>query len=257
VGRRAYADRFSYIADPDHVDVPWDAFLDDAYIDGIVAALTEGPAGLPTAGSREKLGISHNLAPSVPEYMKDGSTSHMSVIDGDGNAVSITQTLLNAWGSRVVVPETGVLFNNGMMWFDPEPGRPNSVAGNKVPLSNMAPLVITTGDAATASLGSSGGRKIAFQNLQVTSNLLDHGMGMQEAIDTPVVDISTPQLIVSSLIPSETARSLRALGHDVAIRDPSRMTGDFASPTGVLRRKDGTLEGGADPWYYPAAAGSL
>lgn len=257
VGRRAYADRFSYFADPDHVDVPWEAFLSDDYVTAMAASLTEGPAGKPAAGTREQLGIAHDLAPSVPEYMKDGSTTHLSVIDGDGNAVSVTQTLLAAWGSRVTVPGTGVLFNNGMMWFDPEPGRPNSVAGDKVPLSNMAPVVVTGGDAARAALGSSGGRKIAFHNLQLAMNLLDHGMGMQAAIDAPVIDISTPLLVASRHIPAATLDALAALGHEVSVRDPSRGTGDFASPAGVLARDDGTLEGGADPWYYPASAGAI
>ncbi len=257
IGRRAYADRFSYFADPNHVDVPWDAFLSDDYVASMVESLTEGPAGKPVAGTREQLGIAHELVPSVQEYMKDGSTTHLSAIDGEGNAVSITQTLLAGWGSRVTVPGTGVLFNNGMMWFDPEPGRPNSVAGDKVPLSNMAPVVITGDGGARASLGTSGGRKIAFHNMQLAMNLLDHGMGMQAAIDAPVIDISTPQLVASIHIPAATLDALAALGHDVSPRDPSRGTGDFASPAGVLVREDGSLEGGADPWYYPASTGAI
>src|SRR5690606_3616475 len=106
-------------------------------------------------------------------------------------------------------------------------------------------------------VGSSGGRKIAFHNMQVTMNLLDHGLAMQAAIDAPVIDISTPLLVASSLLPDSTLDGLRARGHEVAVRDQSRMTGDFASPTGVRRRSDGTIEGGADPWYYPASAGCV
>lgn len=257
VGRRAYADRFSYFADPEHVDVPWEAFLGDDYIESMTRSIDRNAASKPCAGDRDALGIAHDLAPSVSEYMRDGSTTHLSVVDGDGNAVSITQTLLAAWGSRVVVPGTGVLFNNGMMWFDPEPGRPNSVAGRKVPLSNMAPLVVSRNGESVASIGSSGGRKIAFHNTQVAMNVLDHGMGMQEAIDAPVIDISTPLLVASSHVPGATIDALRDLGHEVAVRDPSRQTGDFASPTGVLRRGDGDIEGGADPWYYPASAGGV
>ena len=257
VGRRAYADRFSYFGDPNHVDVPWDAFLADEYIASIANDLTQGEAKAPTPGDRNALGITHNLGASVPEYMKDGSTTHLNAADKEGNAVSITQTLLNAWGSRVVVPGTGVLFNNGMMWFDPEPGRPNSVAGNKVPLSNMAPVIVSQYDRGKAALGSSGGRKIAFRNVQLTVSILDHGMGMQEAIDAPVIDISTPSLIVSSYMAATTIEKLKALGHDVVVRDPSQFTGDFASPTGILRCSDGAYEGGGDPWYYPATVGAL
>jgi gamma-glutamyltranspeptidase/glutathione hydrolase len=256
-GRRVYADRFTYFADPDHIEVPWEAFIDDAYIETMAASVTDGHANKPSAGTREQLGVTHTLAASVAEYMKDGSTTHLSVADGDGNVVSITQTLLAAWGSRVTVPGTGVLFNNGMMWFDPEPGRPNSIAGGKVPLSNMAPLVVSAMDRARATIGSSGGRKIAFHNAQVTMNVLDHGMSMQQAIDAPVIDISTPRLVASSHLPAATLEALGALGHDVAVRDPSRFTGDFASPAGVMVHDDGTLEGGADPWYYPASVGAV
>lgn len=257
VGRRVHADRFSYFADPDHVRVPYDAFLEDDYIASIAVRLTNSLTGKPEPGSRDQLGINHNLARSVPEYMRDGSTTHLSTADTHGNAVSVTQTLLTAWGSRVTVPGTGVLFNNGMMWFDPEPGRPNSVAGNKMPLSNMAPVIASQGDDMYASLGSSGGRKIAFCNVQLLLKLLDHDMGMQAAIDSPVIDISTPPLIASSLLPASTLQALRDLGHDVVVRDQSRMTGDFASPVGILRHTDGLYEGGADPWYYPASVGAI
>lgn len=256
-GRRAYADRFSYFADPDQVHVPYDAFLADDYIAAMAQELENGAASHPAPGHRAALGIDHDLAPSVPEYMKDGSTTHLSTSDNQGNAVSVTQTLLGAWGSRVTVPGTGVLFNNGMMWFDPEPGRPNSVAGNKVPLSNMAPVIVSNGDTVNASVGSSGGRKIALCNLQVLVNLLGHGMGMQEAIDAPMIDISTTSLIASSLLPSSTLSALGELGHTVVERDPRLLTGDFASPVGILRRSDGTYEGGADPWYFPATVCSM
>lgn len=257
VGRRVYADRFSYFGDPAHVDVPFEAFLADDYIASIAKQLTEGTADAPEPGDRTLLGITHDLERSVQDYMKDGSTTHLSTADEQGNAVAITQTLLAAWGSRVTVPGTGVLFNNGMMWFDPEPGRPNSVAGNKVPLANMTPVIVSDGDQLRASLGSSGGRKIAFCNVQLLMKTLDHGMGMQEALASPVVDISTPKLVVSSHLPASTAECLRELGHDVAVRDPSRFTGDFASPVGILRRVDGSYEGGADPWYYPATVGAM
>ncbi len=255
VFRRVYADRFSYLADPDHLDVPLDALLADDYIAGIVAEVTDGQAGKPRVGTRERLGVSHTLQSSVPEYMRDGSTTHLSTADRFGNVVSITQTLLNAWGSRVVAPGTGVLLNNGMMWFDPEPGRPNSVAGGKRPLSNMAPLIVQRNGSAFATLGSSGGRKIAYCNAQLVMNLIDHGLPMQAAIEAPRFDTSTPALQISDRIPPETLDALADLGHQVAPVDETLLLGSFASPVGISRDEDGSLNGGADPFYFPATVG--
>lgn len=194
------------------------------------------------------------MPPSVPEYVqtRSGSTTHLGVIDAEGNAVSLTQTLLGLYGSSVVIPETGVLMNNGMMWFDPEPGRPNSVGGRKKPLSNMSPAIITRDDRIVASVGSSGGRKIQNCNAQVIANIVDGDMGAQEAIVTPQIDASTVELITSVRIPADVRDALSRMGHDVAVRDESMMTLDFASPVAIRRNDDGVLDGGADPYYFPA-----
>jgi gamma-glutamyltranspeptidase / glutathione hydrolase len=252
VFRVAFADRFAYLADPEHVDVPLDALLSADY-----AGERARQIGLraldarPRAGDRTRLGVEHDLPASVPEYVADGSTTHLGAIDAAGNVVSLTQTLLSGWGSRVVVPGTGVLFNNGMMWFDPEPGRPNSVAGGKRPLSNMAPAIVT-GDRWAASIGASGGRRIQNCIAQIIVNLLDFGLGMQDAISAPRIDASVPALAVSARLPAATRDRLAALGHHLSVRDEALFTGDFASPVGILRAADGTLTGGADPFYFPA-----
>ncbi|MDP9366040.1 MAG: gamma-glutamyltransferase, partial [Chloroflexota bacterium] len=211
-------------------------------------------------GSPGRLGVAHGLAPSMPDYLADphqalgGSTTHLCVVDRDGMAVSLTQTLLSAWGSRVVVPGTGVLLNNGMMWFDPEPGRPNSVAGGKRPLSNMAPAMVVRDGRAVAALGASGGRRIMNANAQLVMNLVDHRLSMQPAIAAPRVDASTPELLVSARLPVATSDALAARGHRVAVRDERLFTSDFASPVGIWIGSDGLLRGGADPFYFPAAA---
>jgi gamma-glutamyltranspeptidase / glutathione hydrolase len=188
----------------------------------------------------------------VPEYIRDGSTTHLGVIDDDGNAVALTQTLLAAFGSRVTAPGTGVLLNNGMMWFDPEPGRPNSVGGRKKPLSNMAPTLITRDATIVASVGSSGGRRIQNANAQIIANIIDTGMTAQEAIDAPRIDASTLALAVSARIDPAIINELAAKGHPVSVRQEQLMTSDFASPVVIRRADDGTLDGGADPYYFPA-----
>ena len=248
----AFADRFAYLADPEHVDVPLEALLSADYANERAEMIDQiALDGRPRAGDRDRLDVAHDLPASVPEYVADGSTTHLGAIDRDGNVVSLTQTLLSGWGSRVVVPGTGVLLNNGMMWFDPEPGRPNSVAGGKRPLSNMAPAIVT-GQGWSASIGASGGRKIQNCIAQLVVNLVDFEMGMQEAISAPRIDASDRSLAVSARLPIETRERLAALGHDLSVRDEHLFTGDFASPVGIHRAADGTLTGGADPFYFPA-----
>lgn len=251
VFRQAFADRFTYLADPDSVEVPIDALLSDSYARSTVESIGSN-ATAPKAGDRETLGVSHNLDASVPEYMRDGSTTHLSVIDGEGNAVSLTQTLLALFGSRVTIPGTGILMNNGMMWFDPEPGRPNSIAGGKHPLSNMAPTLVEKDGAIVASLGASGGRKIMNCNAQLVMNIVDSGMTAQAAISAPRIDCSTTQVLASQRIDEATRQSLIDLGYDVSTRHEGLLTGDFSSPVAVRRRADGVLDGGADPWYFTA-----
>lgn len=104
---------------------------------------------------------------------RDACTTHISVVDGKGNLVSLTQTLLGRFGSRVVLPDTGILMNNGMMWFDPTPGRPNSIAPGMTPLSNMSPmLALSPGETSGFALGASGGRHIIGTVAQVMRRLV-------------------------------------------------------------------------------------
>ena len=95
-------------------------------------------------------------------------TTHFSVVDRHGNLCSVTQTLLSIFGSRVVSPSTGLLLNNGIMWFDPEPGKPNSLGPGKRCLGNFCPVIGEGGDGRRFALGASGGRKIIGAVLQIS-----------------------------------------------------------------------------------------
>jgi gamma-glutamyltranspeptidase/glutathione hydrolase len=264
--RIAFADRFAWLADVSQVDVPVDVLTDLEYARERAAEhVADRFVELPAA-TAERVGISHGMGPSVPDYvtsavspgqMADGSTTHLSVMDSNGMAVSCTQTLLSLWGSRVTIPGTGVLMNNGMMWFDPTPNRPNSVAGGKTPLSNMAPLVLSRDGKPFAAIGSSGGRRIMNCNAQLVMNMTDWRLAAQAAINAPRIDCSTAELLMSWRFPEATVAAMRALGHRVGIRDEKLFTGDFASPAVVRLGPDRIFDGGADPFYAPATAISV
>ena len=136
----AYADRFRYFGDNSFVDVPWKGLLSDEYADRRRAGIGESPPGWFNYGDpwqEEGRRPESQLPASLPAI--DDGTTHLCAMDGDGNAVSLTNTLMSGFGSGVVPPGTGVVMNNGMMWFDPLPGRVNSIEPGKAGLNNMTP----------------------------------------------------------------------------------------------------------------------
>ena len=110
----------------------------------------------------------------------ESCTTHLTVADKDGMMVAMTTTLLSSMGSRTVLPETGILMNNGIMWFDPRPDSPNYFAPSKRPLTNMCPVIARRGDHGWFAIGASGGRKIMPAVMQISSFLIDHGMTLEE-----------------------------------------------------------------------------
>lgn len=134
----------------------------------------------------------HRLQPvgDSPDGKSPSCTTHLNVIDRQGNVVALTQTLLSLFGSKVVLPETGILMNNGIMWFDPRPGRANSIAAGKQPLSNMCPAIVQESDGSRFTLGASGGRRIMSAVLQLISFLVDFSMDLESAMHQPRIDVS-------------------------------------------------------------------
>lgn len=180
-------------------------------------------------------------------------TSHVSVADADGNMVALTQTLLSVFGSRLLAPETGVLLNNGLYWFDPRPGRPNSMAPGKRPLCNYAPTLVLTHGGGLA-LGAAGGRRIIGAVTQVISFLIDHGMTLDEAIHQPRIDVSDPdQVTADARLCVET---LDALADERMALDvqPNVPVPNIFAIVGAAQRKPGRCLGAADPVHPWAEA---
>jgi gamma-glutamyltranspeptidase/glutathione hydrolase len=164
-----------------------------------------------------------------------GCTTHFSVVDRHGNMVSQTQTLLSIFGSRVVSPQTGLLMNNGIMWFDPEPGKPNSLAPGKRCLMNVCPVLGEAGGKRFA-FGASGGRKIVSAMTQLSSFVADFGMDAEAAFHHPRIDVSGGDMVVADdSLPADVLAALRA-SHPVTTTRRTVFPYAFACPAGVLRR---------------------
>jgi gamma-glutamyltranspeptidase/glutathione hydrolase len=196
----------------------------------------------------------HRLATlgDADESRAPSCTTHISVVDAEGNLVALTQTLLSVFGSKVMFPGTGILMNNGIMWFDPRPGRPNSMAPGKRPLSNMCPAVVDRGDGLRFAVGASGGRRIMAAVMQLLSFLVDFRMDVDAAVHQPRIDVSgTPWVTCFASLPTEVVECLAA-EHQV-MREPNAVyPALYACPNVVARHSaTQTSEGGAfimSPW---------
>jgi gamma-glutamyltranspeptidase/glutathione hydrolase len=146
-----------------------------AYASALQAAYRERLKDMGDEDGRRSLGA-EALAPAC--------TTHFSAVDRDGNMAAVTQTLLSTFGSKFVSGQTGITMNNGIMWFDPSPGAPNSLAPGKRCLTNYTPVLAQAADGRRAAIGASGGRRILPAVSQLVSFVMDYGMDL-DAGDPP------------------------------------------------------------------------
>ncbi|MEZ7125667.1 gamma-glutamyltransferase [Nonomuraea sp. AD125B] len=175
---------------------------------------------------------------------KAGCTSHMSAVDADGMTVALTQTVLDLFGSRIVEPATGILLNDGMMYFDPRPGQVTSVAPGAAGLSAVSPLILEGPGGAEATLGASGGRRIISAIAQIAARWHD-GEGVQDAISAPRLHAEGRRVWLDRR-EEAAAAELAAAGFDVQIVTEEPTTWHFARPNGIARRAGGPWTAGVD-----------
>jgi gamma-glutamyltranspeptidase/glutathione hydrolase len=174
-------------------------------------------------------------------------TTHLNAIDKDRTMVSLTQTLGQGFGSGFVPKGTGIVLVDGMTWFDPVPGHPNSIAPGKRVLWAGSPTLIVRGDTPLLAVGAPGGRKIMSAVTQAIVNVVDFGDGPQDAVNRPRVHDEGEGLLVDSRIPEDVRDGLAALGHKVDVKEETLMSAWFARPNAILvDPKTGTLRGGVD-----------
>ncbi len=181
--RHAYVDRNSYLGDPDFVKNPLDRLLDKNYAAQIRSVIAP-----------DKAGVSKDIKPGVAPH-EGSNTTHYSIVDKFGNAVSVTYTLNDWFGAKVTAATTGVLLNNEMDDFTAKVGVPNlyglvqgeanKIEPGKRPLSSMSPTVVTKDGKTVMVVGTPGGSRIITAVLHTIINMIDYGMDAQEAVDAP------------------------------------------------------------------------
>jgi gamma-glutamyltranspeptidase/glutathione hydrolase len=156
----------------------------------------------------------------------------------------------------VVLPRSGILMNNGVMWFDPRPGRPNSIAGGKRPLTNMSPVMLRDGGRPCFAAGASGGRRILAAVTQLLSFVTEFGMDLDRAAHHPRIDVSDPDHVAADRrLPADVLDALAADG-PVQLAEHSVMPINFACPNAVVSGSDGLRQGisdAASPWSAAVA----
>jgi gamma-glutamyltranspeptidase/glutathione hydrolase len=186
----------------------------------------------------------------------DTCTTHLTVCDQDGTMVSMTTTLLSSMGSRVVLPGSGILMNNGMMWFDPRPDQPNSVGPGKRPLTNMSPIILCDNGRPWLAAGASGGRRILASVAQIMTFIADFGMTPDQAAHFPRIDVSGPDSVAADMrLPDSVIAALQADG-PVSVVEHGVLPINFACPNVVVQAADGTRTGVSDaqsPWSAAVA----
>lgn len=243
--RRAFADRFEHLGDPSMVQAPWERLTSKPYAREVAAEMRRRPAR--SAGAPKD--------PTLGAVAAGGDcTTHISVVDRQRNMVSLTHTAVSLFGSLVVVPGTGILLNNGMIWFNPEPGRANSVAPGKRALVNMVPVLGFRKGEPYLTLGAPGGRRIVSAIPQVIATLVDSGCDLQEAIEAPRLHAESGDTLVDDRVGAKALAALGRLGQRVVPREETYATLNFAKPVGVRIGRRG-LEAGLDALRAAAAAG--
>lgn len=253
--RLAFADRNKYIADPAFVEAPggdWNTMLNSYYLSGRAELIKEQSMGSDGAepGNPGDLAVTWAVQPDQPEY----GTSHISIVDEEGNALAMTTTIEAAFGSRIMADggtglPGGYLLNNELTDFsftaEDDEGNPiaNRVEGGKRPRSSMSPTLVFERDGGelVASLGSPGGAAIIHYTAKALVAMLDWGLDAQEALDLPhAVTLGGPVLLEEGGFPEEVIQTLGERGHEVS-------ESELTSGLQAIQRVDGGYFGGADP----------
>jgi gamma-glutamyltranspeptidase/glutathione hydrolase len=228
--KMVFVDKAATNGDPDFVKVPAEVLTGKEHARLLAARIRPEAARFDYAAGA----IASSDSPS---------TSHVSVVDGAGNAVALTQSVNLYFGSGLMAPGTGFVLNNHLADFDTEPGHPNSIGPGRRPSSSIAPTILLSEGRPFLVLGTPGASRIVTALAQIIVNTVDFGMGVDEAIEAPRLHAIGREVEVEGGFPDDVVRALSALGHDVRTYPP---LDDHFGGAHVIRIDEGRLVGGAD-----------
>ncbi len=223
VFRHVFNDRRRFMADPRFVDVPVGMMTSSSYAKDVRGELYASPVGGTDGSSGGHEG-----------------TTHVSVVDTDGNAAAITHSVCDASG--VVTNGLGFMYNNDMSSFDPRPGQRNSIAPGKSPVNGGAPTILTRDGQVVLTIGSPAGPRKVTAVVQTILNIVDFGMHADQAVGADRIHQEVGPLLVEPTFPEDVARQLRELGHDVRLTEyTARVAAVYRDP------RTRALTGASDP----------
>ena len=250
--RLAFADRFAYLGDPESAPVPLPGLLGPEYLRARREGMSsDGPRiGAPARPIPPGGGAFATSPPSGGP--SSDCTTHVNAMDADGMAVSLTATLGGRFGSAFAVPGLGYPLNNGMMWFDPRPGRRISLAPGRRALHAAAPAILFRDGSPWAVVGSPGGRRLISAVAIGVARLVDRKAPIQEAVGGPGFHADDGPITLDARTPNchGVAAGLENRGHEVLVRQETALTGHFGRASGILRNPEAdgiSLVPGVDP----------
>ncbi len=232
--KRVFVDREKFMGDPDFVKVPLEELLSKEH----AASLRKAMEKIEPNGKR--------IAENLP-FKESPQTTHLSIVDGEGNLVALTQTVNSFFGSGVVVPGTGILLNNEMNDFTPRNGAPNSIEPGKRPVSSMSPTLVLKEGRPYLTIGMPGATRIITVLPQILINIIDHKMSIQKAIEAPRIHcMANEEIFIESRIPETVRNALIKAGCQLTVKKDFDLY--FGGAQGVMIDPGtGKLHGGADP----------
>jgi len=226
----AYADRFEYMGDPGFAEVPQKGLVSKEYAKKLQKRLSFVKA--------------LEVAPDNP-WPYEECTTALTVADKERNMVAINQTIVNSFGSGVIVPGTGIVLNNAMYGLNPEPGHANSISGRKRRIQNVCPVILLKNGEPFMAVGAPGGRAIQTSIVQTIVNVINFGMDIQSAIEAPRITREVGEIQVDNRFSEEVRTNLEKMGHQIAYLD--KEIGNWARPVGiVVDQERNLLHGGVE-----------